>query len=309
MLLSSLDIAMDQGLRFMNSDELLDDFKQFIANGGPSPEDYQTFHALMDALAVCMQYSLVPQEKWHQLLSKCTFLSDPQSLIGHCRMRPYGYPGDFELLEKIDTFYHSPQHRKWDAYTHAHPIAVAMRNRKGYFKSLLKSRLPRGGALLDIGSNASRALYEYFTDNPQSRVVVTSVEMEEKAVSHARQLNKAWSNRIRFVPMNIFRFETTETYDLIWATHLFDYLYDAPFFTLLQKCMNWLKPDGEMVLCAFSDTRQNDRSYWELFGNWHCQYRSEETLIELAVAAGFARKNAVVEKDKGGLNQYLKLKR
>lgn len=307
MLLAALDNAMSHSFKIMDGDELLNDLDRFIEKGGPSPEDYQTFHALMDALAACMQYNQVSHEKWHHLLSKCTFLSDAQSVMGHSRIRPYGYAGDFELLEKIDTHLHASDHGKWDAYTQALPVIVALRKRKRYFKALMESRLPSGGSVLDIASGANRSLYEYFSNNPQSKVVATSVEMEEKAVTYSRHLNRAWSDRIRFVPMNVFRYETAETFDLIWSAHLFDSLSDGPVITLLQKCKAWLKPNGQLVLATLNQIDGQGRHFIENFGNWYLNYRSGNDLIWLAMQAGFSRKNIKVEQEPEGVNLYLHL--
>src|SRR5262245_65191782 len=61
--------------------------------------------------------------------------SDRESIAGFCYLQPYGYAGDFELIDRLYTQYTSsdPDIKDWDAFAQAQPAAIAVRNRKAYF--------------------------------------------------------------------------------------------------------------------------------------------------------------------------------
>ncbi len=56
-----------------------------------------------------------------------------------------------------------------------------------------------------------------------------------------------------FINANIFKYKTTEKYDLIWSAGLFDYLNDRRFIFLLNKLYTYLKPEGVLYVGNFSD--------------------------------------------------------
>ena len=70
-----------------------------------------------------------------------TFLEE--SLQGHCIRKPYGYAGDFEIIEKLyaQTVSEKPEYRIWDEYAQNTHSSKAVRNRKSYFVDLIDSLL------------------------------------------------------------------------------------------------------------------------------------------------------------------------
>jgi len=69
------------------------------------------------------------------------FLSN--TLHGHSLSRPYGYAGDFEIIDKIYTCKRSKdtRYKAWDEYILNMPASIAVRNRKEYFKSFMWEKL------------------------------------------------------------------------------------------------------------------------------------------------------------------------
>ena len=57
------------------------------------------------------------------------------TLIGHGFVKPFGYPGDFTLIDKIYKFEinEDPKYKNWDLFFQNQPGAKAVRNRKDFF--------------------------------------------------------------------------------------------------------------------------------------------------------------------------------
>lgn len=308
MRLYSTKIVKPEKLKAGNNEELLNKLRALIENGGPQPDEYIAFDALIQKLQVAIQNNLMDQNRLNQLLNHSDCFSGTASIIGHSRRQPFGYPGDYVITDRIYTWDSSERYRKWDHFTLSRQTAVAQRNRKKYFEKCIHQYMPGAeGMVLNIGSGPGRELYSYYTNNKDSRVVATCVEMEEKAISYARKLNEAFAYRICFVPMNIFRYETMQTFHLIWSDGLFDYLNDAAYVTLLRKCRKWLKPDGQIVIANFNADHSPGRAFREIFCNWKVNYRTPDQLIDLALDAGFNRKKVAVDSEPDHLNLYLKI--
>lgn len=279
--------------------------RRFIASDGPNQAEYAACDTLFDALHESIAANDLSQDDLLELSGTCQSLNDTESVMGHSRQKPLGYSGDFQIIERINNWRVSEKHRKWDTYAMSRPAAIAIRNRKTYFKNLLINRLPDDGNVLNLGSGAARDHYEYCIENPESRVVATCVEMEGKALDFARYLNRDYQNRIHFVEENVFEFKTMQTYNLVWVGSLCDYLMDDQMIRLLQSCKKWLKPDGELVVGNFNADNNPTRSFMEIFGHWHIQHRTKAQLLEIASQAGFSSRKITLDNEPLGINLFL----
>lgn len=287
---------------------LLSGLRRFIMTDGPEPVEYSACDELFASLlkATLSQDSLALEIK--ELFRQCDCLRVSDSILGHSQLKPYGYPGDFDILERIYNWRVSEKHRKWDTYALSRPAAIAIRNRKTYFKNLIINRLKNGGSVLNLGCGSARDHFEFCTENPESRVVATCVDMDGNAIDFARNLNRDFQHRIHFVEENVFRFHTIQTYNLVWIGGLCDYLSDRAMVILLQSCRRWLKPDGELVVGNFNADHNPSRAFMELFGDWHIRHRSMDELIELTSKAGYSRDKIMVDKEPEGINLFLHIR-
>ncbi|MFX1393205.1 MAG: hypothetical protein ACFFAH_06465 [Promethearchaeota archaeon] len=64
-----------------------------------------------------------------------------QTLQGFSFIKPHGYAGDYEIIDKIYQKYVNPnfKFKKWDFWYNAHKAAKVIRNRKVYFKNLIRT--------------------------------------------------------------------------------------------------------------------------------------------------------------------------
>lgn len=231
-----------------------------------------------------------------------------ETLHGHSISKPYGYAGDFMIIDKIYREYVTPDARfaKWDQLWHSLAATQAVRNRKTYFKQVMTNRLAGKEKLdlLNVASGPARDLAELYTLIAPERLHTVCIEADERAIEYARELNKSHASAIRFIQKNIFRYEASCTFDMIWSAGLFDYFTDTIFVKILRRFVRWTRPGGEIIIGNFS-THNPSRDFMEFFGDWYLYHRSEETLVSLALEAGIERKNIRVEQEAEGVNLFL----
>lgn len=235
------------------------------------------------------------------------------TIQGYGLKKPYGYAGDFLMIDKIYTFHTSPiqKYKFWDDFFHNHSAPKAVRNRKAYFKNLVLNKLQGREQLkiLNIASGPARDLLELFQEIEAIKGLnVTCVEMDKNAIEYAQNLTKTYSEHIEFINKNALRFQTDKQYDLVWSAGLFDYFDDKGFAFLLKRCKDWVKQDGEIVIGNFNENNNPTRDYMEIFGEWFLHHRTENELINLALQVGFQKEQISVGREAENVNLFLHIK-
>lgn len=293
--------------------DALEFITDLLERGGPEPHEYAELNGLIDDLAATVAKSKNPEAETVAL--RGAFGDDflLSTIHGHCLRRPYGYAGDFSIIDKIYTYHvtSNPQYRRWDEFFHTLSAPKAVRNRKRYFKQTLnrwigESQKPEV-RLLNVASGPARDLAELYGQIDPVRLATTCVEMDANAIRHARVLTAPHASRISFIEKNIFRFETDEKFDVIWSAGLFDYFDDKTFVAVLRRMKTWLAEGGEIVIGNFSPNNPN-RQYMELFGNWFLHHRTDEQLAWLATEAGFSPETIFVGQEAEGVNLFVHLR-
>lgn len=284
--------------------------QQVIANGGPEVKEYDTLNGIFDQLFQDYKTGRLSTEEMEQLQSGFETEGMENTLHGHCRLKPYGYAGDFMIIDKIyrEDVSSDERFEKWDIYWNNQPATKAVRNRKDYFIRTILSRLQSTPLrLLNVASGPARDLAEVYTRIPSAALQTTCVEADAHAIAYATELNEANMQHIRFIHQNIFRFATEEQFDLVWSAGLFDYFEDSVFVKLLRKFISWTKPGGEVIIGNFSNQNPS-RSCMELAGDWYLHHRPAESLLAMALEAGADRKDIRVGKELEGVNLFLHVK-
>ncbi|WP_341842768.1 class I SAM-dependent methyltransferase [Chitinophaga caseinilytica] len=228
-----------------------------------------------------------------------------QSIAGYCCAKPFGYAGDFRLIDRLYTHYiGSGVHiARWDAFAQAQPAAVAVRNRKTYFIDLMKANLPAN--VLNVASGPARDVLEFFGYCPDAAVVIDCLEYDAHAINYAGSLLKG-NCRVRFTQQNILTWKAEGTYEMVWSSGLFDYFTDGVFVRVLRKLLGCVAPGGQLVIGNFSDENPN-RAFMEVGMQWFLHHRSPEQLIDLAKQAGAEAWNPEVKSEPAGVNLFLHL--
>ena len=202
--------------------------------------------------------------------------------------------------------------KKWDDFFHWHPATKAVRNRKTYFKDLLKEQLKSRKEnqpfnVLNIASGPCRDVLEFFEEEQPKDLFFDCVEADLNAILHATRINYQHLPKITFHKKNIFRFKTDKQYDLIWSAGLFDYFNDKMFTKLIANIAPYVKPGGEIVIGNFADTNPT-LGYMEVFLGWYLHHRSKSHLKELATnACGTSIKRLTVEQEPEGVNLFIRI--
>jgi SAM-dependent methyltransferase len=283
---------------------------EFLSRGGPNPNEYSALDQWFDGI---YRHSTSPEQR--RLLSdhlRKAFgrAMSEETLQGFVYVKPHGYAGDFEIIDRIYSRHISsdPGLRRWDLYFQQHSAALAVRNRKRYFLELTQSHVERSSRpalrVLICGSGPGRDVFEFFSRWPETRVTFDCIDIDSKAISFATDLNSEWANRVSFKKCNVLRFSPdANSYDLIWAAGLFDYFDDRLFKRVMIDLYSGLAERGELVIGNFS-TENPSRAYME-FGEWFLHHRSPGHLEVLACSTGLPPTRVCVRHEPQRVNLFL----
>lgn len=298
--------------------------EEIIENQGPEPDEYSFLDDIMAKINVEAPHRVAPQSDTTidptsiaDLQGKCNFLADPKSIMGHIRLKPYGYAGDYHIIDRIYTNDISSEHPKWDTYALQNTAAQAVRNRKAFLINLLETQClaspqekkDKPFHFLNIASGPARDILELYETIPDpDKLKVCCVELDHRAIDFAKKLNQPYEDKICFVNKNVIRFRTEEKFDLVWSAGLFDYFEDRIFVRVLSNMKNWVKPGGEIVIGNFNQDHNPSRNFMEIFGEWYLHHRSPEELTELAIRAGYKKENITVDREPENVNLFLRIR-
>ena len=220
-----------------NSIDVID---QIVQSGGPEVAEYK---ALLNASNVIHSY-LYSEKNGLAFKSKDdtrfeNFIKEnwrvfcsTQTIQGFVRLKPHGYAGDFEVIEKTYSEAHSAKEEfsKWDRFFHASDGAIAVRNRASIFSECVANYNPK--SILSVGCGPALDIRDSLVQS--SVTSVTLVDNDKKALERAKVnltaictiINDIRPISIDYVQKNALRYRPEIQYDLIWSSGLFDYLND-----------------------------------------------------------------------------------
>lgn len=272
---------------------------------GPEMADYPFLNEFF-----IKKYERDPQaflDEFQYIRQRIPAFHSTESIAGFCYQQPYGYAGDFQLIDRLYTHYKGPGKAisRWDDFAQSQPAAEAVRNRKAYFINLLQATRP--GSVLDIASGPCRDIKEYYEQAPGSTTTIDCIELDGRAIQYARHLLQN-DDRVKFVQQNVISYKPDQQYPLVWSAGLFDYFTDGIFVRILRKLLTCVQPGGELVIGNFAAGNPN-KAFMEVGMNWFLHHRSPQQLIELARAAGAAGWALEVNKEPKGVNLFLHCKK
>jgi extracellular factor (EF) 3-hydroxypalmitic acid methyl ester biosynthesis protein len=293
----------------LSNSELKEAFTNLIDNYGPGIEDYPRVNELMATLAKRVKSKNLPEQELREIVKTCEFLNDEKTIMGHIKRKPFGYAGDFKIIDRIYLKDNSEGHfEKWDNFSLECTAARAVRNRKEYFKKQLLQEIEKKGKikLLNVASGPARDVLELYDSlEDKEKVRTTCIEKDNQAIAYAKGLTSKYSQYISFINVNIFKYKPTEKFDVIWSAGLFDYFSDKAFLKVLSTLKECLKEDGKIIIGNFSQEHNPSRAYMELIGEWYLEHRTENQLLALAKQAGFNEHNFYVGSEEEKVNLFL----
>lgn len=289
--------------------QYVEGIRKIIVSGGPEPSEYDY---LTKACESFMEQGLSLEDELG-LYDEVKPLLSMDSMIGFSFLKPYGYSGDFELIDRIYQKWTSSKstiNRKWDDYYHDLQAARAVRNRKEYLKGQLSKVLQRSTSprVLNLASGPCTDLFEYFMTRKSNPIKFDCLDLDSEAIDYASVVCDNFIDDVEFINTNAFRYTTDKKYDLIWSAGLFDYFSDKLFIRLTNRMYGLLAEGGELVVGNFS-TNNPSRGLMEVMLKWFLHHRSEEDLINLAKKAGVPEEKIEVNAEETGVNLFLHMKK
>jgi len=298
---------MDMTHPLVTGGQIPDEEREFLISlvqkGGPDPQEYKEFTAIvnnledneMDAFREIIKDSL-----------------NENTLIGHGYVKPFGYPGDFSIIHNIYRVYVNPDRKysNWDRFFQDQAGAHAVRNRKDYFLSRcreLEKSDQKEIKVLILGCGPATDVHEYLENNPGSRIHFDLVDFDQNAIDFASSQNRSFSNSIDYFRINVLRFKPYLWYDLIWSAGLFDYFKDRHFVYMINKYYRYLAEGGEYIIGNFSNSNPTKR-LMEVLSDWYLNHRSKSDLVRMALEAEAREDQVRVEMEELGVNLFLRIK-
>ena len=292
----------------------IEEYCQFVrglvAKQGPFPEDDAEVQQVADALfADILAHRLGSVDVLELRRNFGHALDSCATLQGHALAKPYGYPGDFELFDKIYTHHVNPDPRyvRWDEFFHRLDAPTAVRNRKAWLVHLLQQKhdaSQRPLRVLIVGSGPGRDVWEFLQSRPGG-AYFDCVELDPRGIEYAQHLCHSVLSHVRFHQGSILRFKTDTRYDVIWSGGLFDYFNDRLFVRALIQLSHLLVAGGELIIGNFA--ANSSRGFMELVSDWKLTLRTPEALHRLASTAGASTENIRIDREPIGVNLFLRV--
>jgi SAM-dependent methyltransferase len=273
-----------------------------VKKGGPGAHEYEKFTSVIDNL---------DPDRIDELRRVLSPVLDENTLIGHGFTKPYGYPGDFTLINNIYYFHinQDERYKNWDLFFQNQPAAKAVRNRKEHFLAqcarLLKEK-KKDIKVLILGSGPATDVNEFLTNNPGMGISFDLLDFDQNAIDFSREKNKKFNDLITYNRINVLRFKPYKMYDLIWSAGLFDYFKDKHFIYLIRKYISCLMEGGDFVISNFSIGNPT-RRLMEVLSDWNLNHRSKSDLLRIAASAGMEKSWVTIDTEPLGINLFLKI--
>jgi len=242
---------------------------------------------------------------------------DSGPILRHARHKPYGYPGDFRL---IDAIYENKtcgegKGELWDTFFLGQAAAEAVRNRRHYFVDQASVTLREDSSVLNLACGPCRevgdVIMKWREAGMKESVTFDCVDIDGQALSYAEGHMKrigANGHRVRFEKANAFRLRPRVSYDFVWVSGLFDYLDERTAPVLLRKMWRWLGEGGIAIIGNFHP-RNPTRLGMEWLCNWFLIHRTEEELERLAVRAGIPLSAVSFSYEPLGINLFMRIRK
>jgi extracellular factor (EF) 3-hydroxypalmitic acid methyl ester biosynthesis protein len=243
--------------------------------------------------------------------------------------KPFGYPGDYELMN----FIYERQFEGPTLFARAVGLAflstrapLAVRCRKDVVKEQLAALLARRAGsrepvrILSIAAGPAQELFELFDGMLELPVPVEIVlfEQDRHALAHAwRRLQSSAVARFpsdvrcTFLHDSVKRLLRDETlfaafgqFDLVYSCGLLDYFQRSTATVLVRRLAAVTRPGGQLLVANMVDHPIRWVMEWHL--DWNLIYRTREEMLEIGRRAAPTARTRILEEGSGA-NPFFEL--
>lgn len=241
--------------------------------------------------------------------------------IEHSMGKPYGYAGDFEIIDMI--YRNSPSslglERLYDNYFQMSAISIAVRNRKEDFKKMIldfAQKSPKKSLkVMDLASGPCRDVCELILGNHlvSKKVQFDCYDSDPNSIQYAKKILENHpsvsffnQNAVRIALMKDVVAKIPHKYDVIFSTGLFDYLDYGVSVRLIENLKKILNEEGVLAISDVRDKFSNPSIYFmEWVADWSLIYRGDDEFRKIFLDAGFTEKNLSCSYEQQGVMQYI----
>ncbi len=221
----------------------------------------------------------------------------------HCLEKPFGYPGDFAVLEQI--YDCAPARATMtaagkivDVWGLSQELPRAVAARKDILRSILEDFVrhwegPEAATVLSIASGGARELREMLPDLLY-KIDVSLLDMDSRALGFVEHCFSAYAKKPKIAyyqadALNggqaLETLKKMRPFDLIYSFGLFDYLEDKLLLDCAHSFLPLLKPGGLMVFCL-KNREHYDAFVYNWFYDWKFVPRTTDDGYRLAQTMG-----------------------
>lgn len=270
------------------------------------------------------QESTENQRIFREVLGELLFES---TFIARAYEKPFGYPGDYELMNILYRSRPEDPTIFADLLTQHGKTELAGRatiNRLEYLGTMIEEtvRLKAGerAHIASIGCGAAREIYSLLSKKPElgNFLDITLFDQESKALEVCEKtllpFSRSTGAKFSFIgdPIQSLMKEknlgnSLGKKDLVYSIGLYDYLDDSTFVGLSAALYDIVNPGGRLVVGNIA-SHNPSRHWMEYSADWFLVYRSKADLA--ALAGNVAKPRLItVDSEPAGINLFLHIKK
>lgn len=223
-------------------------------------------------------------------------------LWGDSFIKPYGYAGDFRIIEQIYDLESAhgqkpdnpPMVNCLDAVFSTVDAVQSVWERRHWIRDSLLEKHRQGGRMriLDIASGGARYVLDVLQALPSDAPVqATLLDRDPSAIGFCRNRFAGWGEKVRsaiFPAAGLGDLEAEEPFDVVVAAGLFDYLEGRTALDVIRQMRRLCAEDGLILLTNFHPSDRT-RMVQDWLVDWPLCYKTEEEVQALFEGLGPVR--------------------
>lgn len=290
----------------------VDDFMTLEQGGWDEDDLYHRVlaivHLICGAILKCEKAELT-RDEIVAILEPVRKVHARSPFVARLQQWPRGYAGDFETVEYLvrgENHADDPLARSCETYSLNRSIAQQHRNKVHHQAARIMRTLlanPGHSRIASIACGSCPDLRLIADHLPSHAGELWLSDMDAGAIEFSRKSLAGVDDRCRFRQgdvLSTLRKMPRDSFDLVLAGGLFDYLNERVAILTIQMAYRVLAPGGTFFFTNIAAGNPY-RTLIEYFGDWTLIERTEEDIYRYCEAAGISRQNVSIRREETGL--------